>query len=202
MSAQPNLKKALMHPAALLTAAGILAVALVWLFVFFMPQSKKLTSLQTERTSLNATIARDNARVQQLRSESKHLGQINTMYASLRGYVPQTEDLYTYIHTISGAAKAAGVSITSLTPGTLTPLSGTSYSAIPISANVKGGYAQLVSFLHGVYALPRLTDINGLTLNTGGTSSSTLSATLQLAIFTSQKPASSSSSTPTTSSGL
>lgn len=201
MSARPNLKKALMHPAALLTAAGILVVALVWVFVFFMPQSKKLTSLQSERTSLNAAIARDNARVQQLRSESKHLGQINTMYASLRGYVPQTEDLYNYIHTISAAAKAAGVSITSLTPGTLAPLSGTSYSAIPISANVRGGYAQLVSFLRGVYALPRLTDINGLTLNNGG-SSTTLTATLQLAIFTSQKSGSSSSSTPTTSSGL
>ena len=103
------------------------------------------------------------------------------------------------------AARGSGVSITTLTPRTLTPVTGTSYSAIPVTATVRGTYPQLVAFLHGIYGLPRLTDINGLTLSGGSAGSSgttTITAQLQLAIFTSQKPATSTSSTSTTGTGF
>lgn len=190
MSADPNIKKALLRPVPALVALGIVAALLVWLFVFFVPQSHKLGALHSEQAKLTSVIAKDNARVAKLKKESKHIGQIKSIDSSLRGYVPAHEDLYGYIRTLNQAAKAAGVSITSLTPHTLAAVTGTSYTAIAITATVRGTYPQLVAFLHGIYGLPRLTDVNGLTLSGGGPGSSgttTITSEFQLAIFTSQQ---------------
>lgn len=185
-----------MRPVVLLTALGLIVLILVWLFVFFVPQSKKLSSLQQERVSLNALIARDNARVQQLRTESNHINEIKSMYTSLQGYVPATQELYTYIQVFSSAAKTAGIGVTSLSPGPPAAVKGTPFNAIPIIATVKGQYSDLVSLIQGIYQLPRLTDINGLSITGGGPGSGTvpITATLNLAIFTSQKTATGSTS--------
>lgn len=178
------------RPIVLLGAAVLLVVVLVWLFVFFVPQSHKLSSLQSEKTTLQQTVVQDDARLQQLRTESHHVAQIQTLYSKLQGYVPAQEDLYTFIQTLSTAAKHTGVAISSLQPSTLVPATGTSYSAVPISADVRGTYDQLRSFMSAIYGLPRLTDVNSVTITGGGpgtTRSTTLTATFDLAIFTSQK---------------
>jgi Tfp pilus assembly protein PilO len=115
------------------------------------------------------------------------------MYDRLNGYVPATEKLYTYVQTISHSAKAAGVTITSLAPSTLVAITGTPYSAIPVTASVKGTYDQLLAFIKSLYDLPRLTDVNALSVSGGGPGTNratVLSASFQLAIFTSQKPSS------------
>lgn len=204
MSATTHVRKALLRPVPALVALGIVAALLVWLFAYFLPESRKLSSLHTEQTQLTAVIAKDNARVAKLKKESKHIGQIKSIDSSLKGYVPKQQDLYGYIRTLNHAAKGAGVTISSLAPQTLAPVTGTSYSAIPIAATVKGSYAQLVAFLHGVYGLPRLTDVNGFTLSGGGPGSSsktTITAQFQLAIFTSYQLPTASTTTTTTSGG-
>jgi Tfp pilus assembly protein PilO len=180
----------LRKPVVLLGAAGLVVVVLVWLFVFFVPQSHKLSSLQSEKTTLQQTVVQDDARLKQLRTESHHVGQIQALHSKLQGYVPAQEDLYTFIQTLSSAAKRTGVSISSLQPSTLVPATGTSYSAVPISADVKGTYDQLRSFVNAIYGLPRLTDINSVNITGGGPGtnrSTSLTATFDLAIFTSQK---------------
>lgn len=172
----------------------VAAVVVVWLFAFFLPQSRKLTSLQAERTALQQTVAQDDARLQHLRTEAHHVNQIDAMYRQLQGDVPATEQLYTYIHTISRAAASAGVSITSLQPSSLAAVSGTAYSAVPITASVKGTYDHVLAFLKALYRLPRLTDVNTLSISGGGPGTNrgtVLSVSLQLAIFTSQKVATS-----------
>lgn len=177
-------------PAVLLSAAGLLVVLLVWLFVFFVPQSHKLSSLQSEKASLQETVIHDNAKLLRVRRESHHVGQIQAIDSQLQGYVPATEDLYTFIQRLSTAGKSAGVTISSIQPSTLVPVTGTSYSAIPVISQVKGTYNQLVAFIHAIYGLPRLTDINSLTITGGGpgTNRATqLSADFDLVIFTSQK---------------
>lgn len=178
------------RPFVLLSALGLVAVILVWVLLFFVPQSHKLTSLESKKTALQQALVQDNARLLRVRSESHHVGQIETLYKQLKGYAPQTGDLYTYIQTLSGAGKAAGVSITTLQASPLQSVTGSPYSAIPIDAEVKGTYDHMLSFIKAVYALPRLTDINSISLSGGGPGtnrSTTLSATMDLVIFTSQK---------------
>lgn len=177
-------------PTVLLGIGLALVVVLAWLFAFFEPQTHKLGSLESQKTSLQQAVLADQARLQKVRNESLHVGQIQAEDTKLKGYVPASEDLYTYIQTISSAGNKAGITINSLQPSTVVPATGTTYMAIPIVANIKGTYDQLIAFLSAIYKLPRLTDINGLTISGGGpgTNRSTpLSATLNLVIFTSQK---------------
>lgn len=184
--------EALRRPRTLI-AIGVAAVlVIVWLVAFFLPQGKKLSSLQSEQRSLQLAVIQDDAKVRQLRDESHHTKQIQALYSALQGYVPATADLYTYIQTLSGAGKAAGVSITSIDPSTVVAMTGSQYSVLPINTTVKGTYDQLLSFIHAVYALPRLTDINTVSISGGGSGSNrstVLSASFALAIFTTQKPA-------------
>lgn len=170
----------------------VVAVVVAWLFAFYLPQTRKLAALGTQRTALQSTVAADEARLQQLQNEAQHVTQIRAMYDRLDGYAPKTGKLYTYIRTISGAAKRAGVTITSLQPGALVAVSGTTYSAIPITAAVKGSYDHMLAFVKDLYGLPRLTDLNALSVTGGGPGtnrSTNLTVSLQLAIFTSEKPA-------------
>jgi Tfp pilus assembly protein PilO len=176
---------------AVLVALCVVVLCVAWAFAFYFPQTRKLGTLDRQRTSLEATVAADQARLQELGKEARHVPQMRAMYDQLEGYAPSTEDLYTYVRTISGAAKAAGVKITSLEPGSLSAVTGTGYSAVPITVAVKGTYDHLLAFVEHLYDLPRLTDLNALTVTGGGpgTSRSTmLSASLQLAIFTTHSP--------------
>jgi Tfp pilus assembly protein PilO len=175
-----------------LIALAVVTVVVAWLFAFYLPQTRKLTALGTQRTALQSSVTADEARLRQLQKEAQHVTQIKLMYDRLHGYAPKTERLYTYIRTISVAAKNAGVTITSLQPSPLVAVSGTAYSAIPITAAIKGSYDRLLAFVKDLYDLPRLTDLNALSVTGGGpgTNRSTiLTVSLQLAIFTSAKPA-------------
>lgn len=182
-------------PIVLIGALALVVVLIVWLLAFFEPESHKLSSLDSQKASLQQDVLLDNAHLQRVRAESHHVGQIQAIDSKLKGYVPANEDLYTYIQTLSKAGNQTGVTITSLQPSALQAASGTSYMAIPITADIRGTYDHLVAFLKAIYDLPRLTDVNSVTIDGGGpgTNRATdLSATLNLAIFTSQKAGTSS----------
>lgn len=181
----------LRRPKVLLVVAGALVVVLVWVLAFFVPQGHKLSSLQTEEQSLQAQVDAGNARVAQLRVESQHSAQIQAMVQKLQGYAPATSDI-SYISVLSNAAKASGVAVTSLGPGTPVAVSGSPFDSIPITAAVTGSYDNLLGFIRAIYQLPRLTDIDSVQVTGGGPKSNraaTLTATLQLEIFTSTKTA-------------
>lgn len=172
-----------------LVAVVVVALLAAWFLAFFRPESHKLQTLDAERNSLQATVAVDQARLRRVQNEAAHVTQIQAMDNRLVGYAPTTEGLYTYIHTISAAAKVAGVTITSLDAGSMAPVPATPYSAVPIAASIKGTYDQILAFLKGLYALPRLTDINDVSVSGGGPGTNratVLTVSLQLAIFTSQ----------------
>ncbi|MGH8989294.1 MAG: type 4a pilus biogenesis protein PilO [Acidimicrobiales bacterium] len=177
-------------PRTALVALGVVVVVVVWILAFYLPQTHKLAALGTQRATLQSTVAADEAHLERAKSEDHHIGRIRAMYDELDGYVPASADLYTYIRTLSTAAKSAGVTITSLSPNA--PVAtGTTYSGVPITASVKGTYDQLLAFVTRLYDLPRLTDVNQLSITGGGLGTdrgTLLSATLQLAIFTSQRP--------------
>ncbi|MGH9100035.1 MAG: type 4a pilus biogenesis protein PilO [Acidimicrobiales bacterium] len=178
-------------PRTALVALGVVVVLVVWILAFYLPQTHKLAALGTQRATLQSTVATDEAHLERAKSEDHHIGRIRAMYDELDGYVPASADLYTYIRTLSTAAKSAGVTITSLSPSTLAAATGTAYSGVPITASVKGTYDQLLAFVTRLYDLPRLTDVNQLSITGGGLGTdrgTLLSATLQLAIFTSQRP--------------
>jgi Tfp pilus assembly protein PilO len=188
MSSPSPTMTVLRRPRVLMVCAGVLLAVLIWAIAFFVPQGAKLSSLQAQEQSLQQQVDAGNARVARLRAESQHSAQIAAMVQKLQAYAPATSDI-SYIAMLSNAAKATGMTVASIGPGTATPLAGSSFDTVPVSAQVKGTYDQLLSFLRAVYALPRLTDINSVQIVGGGPKTNraaVLTATLQLEIFTSK----------------
>ena len=180
----------LRQPKVMLVIAAALVVVLAWLMAFFVPQGHKLSALQAQEQSLQTQVNAGNAKVAELRVESQHAAQIAAMVQKLQGYAPSTSDI-SYIALLSNAAKAAGVTVSAIGPGVAVPVTGSPYQSIPVSATIDGTYDNLLSFIKTVYALPRLTDINSLSISGGGPKSNRgtiLAASFQLQIFTSQKP--------------
>ncbi|MGH9082933.1 MAG: type 4a pilus biogenesis protein PilO [Acidimicrobiales bacterium] len=181
----------LRRPRSMLGVAVALVVVLVWLLAFFLPQGRKLSSLHAQEQALTGQVDAGNAKVAELRVESQHSAQIQAMVTKLGAYAPATSDI-SYIATLSNTAKAAGLTVASIGPGTAVAVTGSPYSAIPFSVQVEGSYDSVLSFVRAVYALPRLTDIDSVAITGGGPKtdrSTPLSATFQLEIFTSLKPA-------------
>ncbi|MGH9089528.1 MAG: type 4a pilus biogenesis protein PilO [Acidimicrobiales bacterium] len=191
MSASSPTVAVLRRPKVMLGIAVALVVVLAWLMAFFVPQGRKLSSLQLQEQSLQQQVNGGNAKVVRLRDESHHSAQIAAMVKKLEGYVPATSDI-SYIALFSNTAKANGVSVTSIGPGSATPVTGSSFQSIPVAATVTGPYDNLLSFVRAIYVMPRLTDIDSVQLSGGGPKTNrgtVLTATFQLQIFTSQKAA-------------
>lgn len=183
-----NLKR----PRFLIGIAVIVVVVVVWLFAFFIPQGHKLSTIQAEETTLHQTVAQDDLKVQQLATVSRHYPQILARYNQLQAFAPATEDLYTYIETISQTATSSGIVISSISPGALTAVVGAPYSSLSISVNATGTYDHMLEFIKTIYGLPRLTDIETLNIGGGGISStrtSPLTLSFSLVIFTQEKAA-------------
>lgn len=175
----------------MLGIAAALVVVLAWALVFFVPQGHKLSSLRAQETTLQQKVNAGNAKVARLRNESQHSAQIAAMVKKLEAYAPGTSDI-SYIALLSNTAKASGVTVDSIGPGTASVVTGSSYQSIPFSASVTGTYDQILSFIKAVYAMPRLTDINSVQISGGGPKTSratALTASFQLEIFTSKKAA-------------
>lgn len=182
------------RPRMMLAIAASLIVVLAWLLAFFVPQGHRLSTLQAQEQRLQQQVNAGNAKVARLRDESQHSAQIAAMVKRLEGYAPATSDI-SYIALLSNAAKASGVTVTSIGPGTAVPITGSNYQSIPFAASVSGPYDSLLSFIHAVYTLPRLTDIDSVDITGGGPKTNrgaSLKATFQMQIFTSQKAGSGS----------
>ncbi len=192
-------------------------IVLIWLVAFFLPQGSKLSKLSAQQTQLQQEVTAGNAKVAHLKNTFEHAGQLEAMLSSMEAYVPSTPDIFkstaNYTSTLSAAGTAAGVTVTSVNPsGAHTPVdssastsstsstgsgksSTASFTTIPITVQVTGTYDDLLSFIKGIYALPRLTVITSITVSGGGPGTSrttVLKVDLSLVTFTTAKPPASS----------
>ena len=171
-------------------AAGLLIV-LIWFLAFFSPQGKDLTKYKAQETQLQVQQSALEAQLAQLRATSKAAPQLEALQTQYANLIPPTADIYNYINIMSGTAATAGVHLVSITPasaGSVVP--GTGLQAIPISVVTQGTYDATLSFIKSIYALPRLTVINAMTLSGGGPGtnrSTVLAETYSMTIYTTAK---------------
>ncbi len=190
------LQTTLKRPRVLLSIVAAVLIVIIWTFAFFLPQGSTISSLKVQEASLQAKIQAGDATVARLRHTYQHSAEIKTMQAKLNSAVPAKTDAYNYVQALSKVAAAAGVHLTSLSissgssSSTSASSKGTSSSAtlnqLPVNMSVKGTYDQILSLLSKIYLLPRLTDINELTISGGGATSNrstVLSANLMLVAF-------------------
>ena len=179
--------RALRSPVVLIGLVVALVVVLIWLFAFFLPQGKKLNTLNTQEQTLQTQQAALNAQVAALQKTSEATPQLLALQASFAVAVPPLPGTYTYITTMVATTAKANVKLNAITTGSPgTPTNG--ISAISITLATTGTYDETLNLIHLLNTLPRLTIINDLSLQGGGpgsTRSTSLSESFSLTIFTS-----------------
>ena len=190
------LRTTLKRPRIFLSIVAAVLVVIIWTFAYFMPQGSKISLLQAQEATLQKKVQTGDTSVAHLKHTYQHSSQLQTMNNELNSAVPSTADAYNYVQSLSAAATAARVHLTSITISSGADGSGTGSSGAsgtssglhetPANMTVKGTYDQILLLISRIYKLPCLTDIEGLTINGGGAStnrSTQLNATLTLLAF-------------------
>jgi Tfp pilus assembly protein PilO len=168
----------------LLPALGVLLIALIWVIAVFDPQGHKLASVNASvQTAQNQQYALQ-ARLDRLKIYSKESAQFEALASRLSTAVPSSTGVYDYITALSNAASSAGLKIQSIAPAPA--VASGNVAAIPVVVSATGTYSQTLAFIEDLYALPRLTVIEQLSITGGGdgtSRSTTLTDEFNLDIF-------------------
>jgi Tfp pilus assembly protein PilO len=181
------------RPLVLGTAVGIVAALLVWYFAAFSPQSHQVQALHDQVSSLQAKQSSLEERLAALKRAQQQQPQRQQVLSSLTQAIPPTADIAGFIDQVNSLASSTGVTLGSLAPSLPTATPGESYLTITVSAQITGTYAQTVSFLEGLYSLPRLVVVDAITIGGAGSNpspSQALTTTLKMRIFTTASPSS------------
>jgi Tfp pilus assembly protein PilO len=168
-------------------AAGTLVVALLLWAVLISPQKSKLTSLQTQETTLQsqqtvltAKLTGLKADQQQLPTKCADLEKIATQIPTVQSPTDIDAEESSFESQFNGLTASSGVTLTQFSgfaPATST--SGTPSStgksgdvvAVPTTLAVTGNYGQILAFVNGLDSFPRLFVIQNFTLAFGTTAS-------------------------------
>ena len=162
----PDVMAILRQRKVLLPAAAALLIALIWVVAVFNPQGHKLASVNASVQSAQNQQYALQARLDRLKIYSKESAKFEALAARLSTAVPSTTDVYSYITALSNAASATGLKIASIGPGTA--VADGNVAAIPVTVAASGTYSQTLAFIEALYALPRLTVIEQLSITGGG----------------------------------
>lgn len=174
-----------------ISIAVTVVVLLVWFIAFFLPQGKKVSTLNAQAQALQGQVAQGVAKVAALRHTAQQATALTNFQKKLESYVPSKATTYDYIKTLSDVVASANATLTSVTAGAPKQNSGAAFTTIPIILRVTCTYDALLEVISKIYALPRLTDIQTLSISGGGGSgnrTTVLSASLALQAFTTASP--------------
>lgn len=159
----------LRRPAVFGSIIGVIVVALIWWFFVMTPASNKLSSVNQQKASDQSQIASLTSEIAALKIEDAqvtHELHYLQVFQLAIPTIPQSGILTEEIYDLS---RTTHTHMSSLDDGTVdSPLSnGVGYSTIPVSISISGGHNDVLSFIAGLYTLPRLVTIQSVNLSTG-----------------------------------
>jgi Tfp pilus assembly protein PilO len=170
-------------------AGGMVVLLIVWYAFLFSPQSHKLSDLQAKQTALETTQSQLTSKLASLKKAQTHQMQRQQVLDSYNAQIPSTADMASFINDVNTLAADTNVTLSSLTPTPPAASQGVSVSTITVTIKISAPYSNTVAFLQGLYSLPRLVIVDGVsiggasagtggtTAGTGSTSSASASAT-------------------------
>ena len=121
--------------------AAVLILAAGW-FLLVAPTKSSVDDIAAQTESVQSANAMTQAKINQLKEQSKELPAQQQQIAAIRNRIPETAELPTLIRTVSDQAKSAGVVLQSLTPSEPSPDG--SLSTIPVELKVSGEFANVL----------------------------------------------------------
>lgn len=148
-------------------AVGALVLVAVVYVALISPQAKKLSSLDAQKTELNAQLTGLQTQISTLRREKAQFVPNCEALGKELTEIPSTTDASTFLQQVTNLAKESG---DPNTPSFSLPQAGTSknaVTAIQFTMTLAGNYGQMTSFIQGLNSLPRLFTVASISI-TGG----------------------------------
>ena len=168
--------------APIIAGAAALLVALLAVFLLVFPKQGEISQTDDQLQAAQDQEIGLSAQVRSLQEAQASAPETEAAIARIEGQVPPTADLPGLFRLLQGAADQAAVDFFSFSPGNPIVDGSGSYSSIPSSVTVSGGYFAIDEFLFLLETLPRANKVTTITLNPSGAEEGASPTTLQLAL--------------------
>jgi Tfp pilus assembly protein PilO len=130
----------------IITAVVAIVLIVAWYFLLFSPAQRKISDLGSQVTSAQNALDVANQEVVKLESYKKTAPQSRAEVVRLSKMLPESEGVPGLIIELTKTADASGVSVTSISRGTITP--GTPFGIQALTIQVAGRYFDVEDFLY------------------------------------------------------
>ena len=146
---------------------GAVWLIIIGLFYYFLYGGKlaEKNALSAKLEGLKNNVAGKQRIASNLPKLKQEREDLNTQLEQALAALPNEKEIANLLQSISDAARAARLDILTFKPGKETPKG--FYAELTIDMKVEGGYGSLFSFFEKIAELPRIVNINGLTVTSG-----------------------------------
>lgn len=146
---------------------GVVWLIIIGLFYWFLYSEKlnEKSALNAKLEGLKNTVVEKQRIAGSLPKFKKEMDDLNDQLKLALEALPNEKEIANLLESISDAAKTARLDILTFKPGKETPKG--FYAEVTIDMKVDGNFNSIIPFFEKVASLPRIVNINGLTVTSG-----------------------------------
>lgn len=138
----------------------MLLPVVMFFFLFYQPNSKKITGLTQQKETLDKQITELRAKESNLPKLKRDLAETERIFNEAAALLPKEKEIPQLLKDISAAGQGVGLDFLTFKP--LPDVPQDFYAEIPISINVRGPYHNMGSFLDQVSKLARIVTVSNI----------------------------------------
>lgn len=131
------------------------AIAILYIYLGFLPTRKSIASLAAQETKLRQELEQVRAAVARLPELEAEYQALEKKWLKAQELLPTEKEIPKLLKQVTNTGIEAGIKFTSFKPGALGSASALS-SSIPIDMTIIGSYDQVGTFMAGLGNLPRI----------------------------------------------
>lgn len=161
---------------------GFLGAVLIGTAIFvYIPQSRRLTDLETEITHQQQRLAEESDRAAVIPDMAREISALRSRYRGFDRRLPKQKELGGFLREISSHLDDQKLSNCSIEPGA--PKREELFQTYPIIVKFNASYPALAAFLDRIDRMERLTCVEKLVIDSRGDDGQDLGIELQLNIY-------------------
>lgn len=161
----PRLEKVLKLPLyqrLLILVALMLVITGLFVYLMYLPMREELAGLQQKDASLQSKIQEDQRIADNLPKFKAEFEKMEALLNDALTELPNEKEIPNLLTSITALAKESGLNVTLFKPGAEKPKG--FYAEVPVELKMVGSYHEVALFSDAVAKLPRIVNINNLTL--------------------------------------
>ena len=161
----PRLEKVLKLPLYqrfLILVTLMLVIAGLFVYLMYLPMRDELAALQQKEASLQSKIQEDQRIADNLPKFKAEFEKMEALLNDALTELPNEKEIPNLLTSITALAKENGLNVTLFKPGAEKPMG--FYAEVPVELKMVGSFHEVALFSDAVAKLPRIVNINNLTL--------------------------------------